>query len=134
MRALARNPVNRFPDAYTFIDALDRAATWRIPTTSTSNPKRRRSGPGSSQSLFVVLLALAIIGLTRSNTVDVPDVTGNRLDTISLLRDDGYSVSEFKHVNRPVQRDVVLEAEPLQETDRDCAVLGWFCSKPDVQR
>ncbi len=33
----------------------------------------------------------------------------------------------------PDQRDVVLEQNPSGETDRDCALLGWFCSKPDVQ-
>ena len=131
MRALARNPVNRFPDAYTFIDALDQAMAH--PDVVYVEPEKK-IWPWLLAVLFVVLLALAIIGLTRSNTVDVPDVTGNRLDTaISLLRDDGYSVSEVKHVNRPVQRDVVLEQNPSGETDRDCALLGWFCSKPDVQ-
>ena len=131
MRALARNPVNRFPDAYTFIDALDQAMAH--PDAVYVEPEKK-IWPWLLAVLFVVLLALAIIGLTRSNTVDVPDVTGNRLDTaISLLRDDGYSVSEVKHVNRPVQRDVVLEQNPSGETDRDCALLGWFCSKPDVQ-
>ena len=132
MRALARNPVNRFPDAYTFIDALDQAMAH--PDVVYVEPEKKKIWPWLLAVLFVVLLALAIIGLTRSNTVDVPDVTGNRLDTaISLLRDDGYSVSEVKHVNRPVQRDVVLEQNPSGETDRDCALLGWFCSKPDVQ-
>ncbi len=132
MRALARNPVNRFPDAYTFIDALDQAMAH--PDAVYAEPEKKKIWPWLLAVLFVVLLALAIIGLTRSNTVDVPDVTGNRLDTaISLLRDDGYSVSEVKHVNRPVQRDVVLEQNPSGETDRDCALLGWFCSKPDVQ-
>ena len=132
MRALARNPVNRFPDAYTFIDALDQAMAH--PDDVYVEPEKKKIWPWLLAVLFVVLLALAIIGLTRSNTVDVPDVTGNRLDTaISLLRDDGYSVSEVKHVNRPVQRDVVLEQNPSGETDRDCALLGWFCSKPDVQ-
>ena len=132
MRALARNPVNRFPDAYTFIDALDQAMAH--PDDVYVEPEKKKIWPWLIAVLFVALLALAIIGLTRSNTVDVPDVTGNRLDTaISLLRDDGYSVSEVKHVNRPVQRDVVLEQNPSGETDRDCALLGWFCSKPDVQ-
>ena len=132
MRALARNPVNRFPDAYTFIDALDQAMAH--PDAVYVEPEEKKIWPWLLAILFVVLLALAIIGLTRSNTVDVPDVTGNRLDTaISLLRDDGYSVSEVVHVNRPVQRDVVLEQNPSGETDRDCALLGWFCSKPEVQ-
>ncbi len=113
MRALARNPVNRFPDAYTFIDALDQAMAH--PDVVYVEPEKKKIWPWLLAVLFVVLLALAIIGLTRSNTVDVPDVTGNRLDTaISLLRDDGYSVSEVKHVNRPVQRDVVLEQNPFR--------------------
>jgi len=133
MCALARQPYERFPDAYSFIAALDAAMAdpnaYVVPEEKENNWWK-----WALAILATVLLILAIVGLARSNTTDVPDVTGNDLNTaISLLRQDGFTVSGVNHVSRNAPRDRVVKQDPAGETDKDCSLVGWFCKNPEVQ-
>ena len=81
----------------------------------------------------MVRVAVAIIGLTRTNTVEVPEVTGKSLDTATrMLEKEGFAVDQVDRVARQAPVGRVVEQDPGGETDKDCSFLGWFCSNPSV--
>jgi eukaryotic-like serine/threonine-protein kinase len=155
MRALEKDPGERFQSAEAFIAALDEAMRDPGPAGGTAafaplppvvasateedeaeeeedERKRRRL-------LWAGLAAAAIVGilvglaLTRDTTTDVPEVTGTTLSVaVALLQQDGFPV-EIKHVNREAPVDEVLEQDPAAgETSLDCSFITFFCSKPEV--
>jgi eukaryotic-like serine/threonine-protein kinase len=158
MRALEKDPGQRFQSADAFIAALDAAIA--DPTAANggtaafaplppvvgtpeegereSDEKRRRWWPWALAALALLLIALLVFGLTRDTTTTVPDVTGNQLDTaITLLKEDGFGVGEVKRVEREAAANTVLEQDPAasppaEEAALECAFLGFFCSKPQV--
>jgi serine/threonine-protein kinase len=80
-----------------------------------------------------VLIGLILWGMLRSNTVEVPKVTGATLDSaVSTLNTEGFSVGEVIRVQRDAPMNRVLDQDPVGEADRDCAFFGWFCSDPKV--
>ncbi|MBK5232105.1 MAG: PASTA domain-containing protein [Thermoleophilia bacterium] len=131
MRALRKEPYERFPDAESFIDALDAAE---------SDPMAGYVEPENKSKTWVWLALLAVlIGLfvayaaTRSNTVQVPDVTGESLDrAVSKLNDEGFSVGDVDRKTQSGPSNRVLEQDPSGKADRDCTLLIFSCSDPDV--
>lgn len=129
MTALRREPRERFPDAGSFIAALDAAE---------ANPEEGESETSSKwpwvvAAVAAVLIGLILWGMLRDNTVEVPSVVGSDIDSaISKLSGDGFSVGEVDRVQRNVPINQVVNQDPVGEADRDCRLFGWFCSDPDV--
>jgi eukaryotic-like serine/threonine-protein kinase len=159
MRALEKDPGQRFQSAEAFIAALDGAAQNpgehggtaafaplpppvvdpEAATAASGDPeeeerKRRRRRWAWLAAAAVLIGALLGLALTRDTTTDVPAVTGNQLNVaIALLEQNGFKVGEVDRVQREVAVNTVLEQDPpAGEASLDCALLGFFCSKPKV--
>src|SRR3954449_494004 len=153
MRALEKEPGNRFQSADAFIAALDQAM--REPGVAQGTAAFAAVPPivavpeevppaedrGRNNWLWALLIAAIVIGLlvglllTRDTKTDVPDVTGKQLEfAISQLERKGFDVGEEKFVERQVPRNTVLEQDPLPgSAEEDCSLLSLFCSKPTVE-
>jgi eukaryotic-like serine/threonine-protein kinase len=158
MRALAKDPGERFQSADAFIAALDAALkepgvgdgtadfaalppvvavpVEEEPDEEGEDRKRRRWIAAAIAAVLIgILLGLA---LTRDTSTEVPAVTGNQLNVaIALLQQDGFSVGEVKRVEREAPANTVLEQDPAasppgDEAALDCSFLTFFCSKPEV--
>jgi len=153
MRALEKDPGQRFQNADAFIAALDAAlkapAAGGTADFAALPPAVAVSGEPVEQEprrnwLLWALAAAVVIGLlvglllTRDTSTEVPKVTGNQLNVaIALLQQDGFSVGEVKRVEREVAPNTVLEQDPAaappgDQAALDCAFLTLFCSKPEV--
>ncbi|MFA9400056.1 MAG: PASTA domain-containing protein [Acidobacteriota bacterium] len=131
LKALSRDPMDRYPDAASFIDALDAAE--REPDVVPPPEPKSKKWLWAAVALGVILALLVVYGLTRDNTVEVPRVVGSKLDNaISRLSADGFSVGAVEEVQRDVPKDQVISQDPVGETGKDCKFLGFFCSNPDV--
>jgi eukaryotic-like serine/threonine-protein kinase len=161
MRALEKEPGQRFQSADAFIAALDAAlenpragmegtaafaplppivaapAEALDPAVIEEEERRRRL-------LWAAVVAAILIGLlvgfalTRDTTTKVPGVTGNELNVaVAVLQQNGFSVGDIKRVEREAPAGEVLEqdpaaAPPANEASLDCDFLTFFCSKPQV--
>ncbi|HWW66483.1 MAG TPA: PASTA domain-containing protein [Solirubrobacterales bacterium] len=157
MRALEKDPGQRFQSADAFIAALDAALKEPGTTGGTAafaalppvvavpedeEPEEEEKRHNRRRWLLVAVAVLigALIGflLTRDDTTGVPSVTGNQLGVaISLLQQDGFSVGEVKRVENKASVNTVLEQDPLpsppaNKASLECAFLTLFCSKPKV--
>jgi beta-lactam-binding protein with PASTA domain/predicted Ser/Thr protein kinase len=158
MRALEKDPGQRFQSADAFIAALDAAlrdpaaaaggtaAFAPLPppivgpedAAAAADPeeerKRRRNRWLLLAAAAVLIGALLGFALTRDTTTDVPGVTGNQLNVaIALLEQNGFKVGDVQRVQRQVAVNTVLEQDPpAGKSSLDCAFLGFFCSKPKV--
>ena len=158
MRALEKDPGQRFQSADAFIAALDAAmkepgapgggtaAFAPLPPVVAAPAEdeveeRREEEKRWNRRWLLVLLAvllgvLAGLALTRDTSTEVPSVTGNQLSVaISLLQQDGFEVGEVDRVERDAPVNTVLEQDPgasPPDADLDCAFLSFFCSKPEV--
>jgi eukaryotic-like serine/threonine-protein kinase len=158
MRALEKEPGQRFQSADAFIAALDEAMKDPGPVCGTASfaalpPVVAPEGEAGEEEdededaerrrrrlLWAGLAAAAAIGvlvglaLTRDTDTNVPSVTGNQLNVaIALLQQDGFSVG-VTHVKRQAPVEQVLEQDPLAgRTSLDCSFLTFFCSKPKVR-
>ncbi len=149
MRALEKEPGQRFQSADAFIAAIDAAlkdpgggaehtasfaplppvvATPEEPvaegTTEEEEERRRR------RRIWMLIAAAVLIGLlagfafTRDTTTEVPDVTGNELNVaIALLQQNGFSVGDVKRVEREAPANTVLEQDPAASPPADEASL-----------
>ena len=131
MHALHREPYERFPDAETFIDALDAAEA--DPMSGYVEPEEK------SKKWMWFAAAAVLIGLliafvaTRDDSVRVPDVTGQSLDkAVSRLNAEGFSVGEVERKSQSGPSNLVLAQDPSGKTDRDCTLWVFSCSDPDV--
>jgi eukaryotic-like serine/threonine-protein kinase len=156
MRALEKDPGERFQSADAFIAALDAAlkepgpgggtaAFAPLPPVAASPEEAQAAEDGEDEDrkrrrlLWAGLAIAALVGilvglaLTRDTTTEVPEVTGSQLSVaVALLQQDGFS-AEITRVNREAPVDEVLEQDPLAgETSLDCSFLSFFCSKPKV--
>jgi serine/threonine-protein kinase len=159
MRALEKDPGERFQSADAFIAALDAAmkepgapgggtAAFAALPPVVATPaeaegeeaeeearKRRRRWIAAAVAAVVigVLLGLA---LTRSTSTEVPDVTGEqRSAATQRLERNGFSVVRVVSVERETAANVVLEQDPPAsppDAGLDCSFLTFFCSKPEV--
>ena len=159
MRALEKDPGERFQSADAFIAALDAAmkdpgvtagataafaalppvvATPEEAAADAEEERKRRSLLWGLLVAAVILGLLVGFALTRDTSTTVPEVTGNQLNVaIALLQQDGFSVGEVKRVEREAPQNTVLEQDPAASPpgDRaslDCSFLTFFCSKPEV--
>ncbi|HEX5984127.1 MAG TPA: PASTA domain-containing protein [Solirubrobacterales bacterium] len=156
MRALEKEPGQRFQNADAFIAALDAAmkdpgiaqgtqafaaappvvaAPEEIPP---EEEKRRNWWLWALLVGGVLLGILLALALTRDTTTKVPNVTGNPLGVaITLLEQDGFTVGEVVRVEREAPANEVLEQDPAasppaDQASLDCALVTFFCSKPEV--
>ncbi|HEV2858761.1 MAG TPA: Stk1 family PASTA domain-containing Ser/Thr kinase [Solirubrobacterales bacterium] len=152
MRALEKEPGNRFQSADAFIAALDQAmkepgvgagtAAFAAAPPVVAVPEEVPPVEDRERNwwLWALLVAAIVIGLlvglalTRDSKTDVPNVTGKQLEfAIAQLERKGFDVGEENFVEREVPRNTVLEQDPLPgAADEDCSFLGFFCSKPSV--
>jgi eukaryotic-like serine/threonine-protein kinase len=155
MRALEKEPGERFQSADAFIAALDEAmrdpgqgsgtaAFAPLPpvvatpeeeaAAEDEEERKRRRWLWAAVAAAVLLGILAGLALTRDTTTDVPEVTGSQLSVaVALLQQDGFSVG-VDRVNREAPVDEVLEQDPpAGDASLDCAFLSFFCSKPEVE-
>jgi beta-lactam-binding protein with PASTA domain/predicted Ser/Thr protein kinase len=156
MRALEKEPGQRFQNADAFIAALD--AAMKDPgmaqgTQAFAAPppivapveeppledERRRNWWLWALLVGAVLLGILIaLALTRDTTTRVPNVTGNQLGVaITLLEQDGFAVGEVIRVEREAPANEVLEQDPAasppaDQASLDCAFIAFFCKKPEV--
>lgn len=151
LRALAKDPAQRFTSAEAFIAALDAAerdpgadpgetaVLAPLPPVDPLEEERRK------RWLWWLLGGAVLVGLligflaTRSQTVEVPNVTnpfGTHLTLTQAraeLANEGFELAEVLRVERMVPRDTVLEQDPPPgPADRDCAFLSLFCKNPAV--
>jgi len=155
MRALEKDPGQRFQSAEAFIAALDAASRDQGPPGGTASfaplpppvvgaepalaaedaeEERRRRTWLILAVVAVLVGALLGFALTRDTTTDVPAVTGNQLGvSIALLEQNGFKVGDINRVQREVAANTVLEQDPpAGNASLDCAFLNFFCSKPKV--
>jgi serine/threonine-protein kinase len=159
MRALEKDPGERFQSADAFIAALDAAMrepgvgggtaafaplppVVAVPEEVVEDPEeeRRRRNWIVGALIAIVLGALLGLALTRDTSTQVPNVKGSQESAaIELLDQKGFSVGEIRRVERvDAPANTVLEQDPLasppaDEAALDCAVLTFFCSKPEVK-
>jgi eukaryotic-like serine/threonine-protein kinase len=161
MRALEKDPGQRFQSADAFIAALDQAmrepgAAGRGTQSFAALPPvvavegedgpdpeaaRKRKRNWWILAALVAILIGALIGLlaTRNTTTEVPNVGGRSLQRAEeILEQHGFSVNQPPiQVERKVAAGTVLEQDPTPsppgpEADESCSFLTLFCSKPGV--
>jgi eukaryotic-like serine/threonine-protein kinase len=150
MRALEKDPGERFQSADAFIAALDAAlkdpasgaggtaafaalppvvATPEEAEAEQLDPeqeerKRRRRWIAAALGAAILIGVLLGLALTRDTSTEVPGVTGNQLNVaIALLQQDGFSVGEVKRVEREAAPNTVLEQDPAASPPADEAAL-----------
>ena len=147
MRALEKEPGQRFQSADAFIAAIDAAlkdpgggagntaafaplppvvAVPEEPVAEGIDPEDE--GRKRRRRIWMLVAAAVLIGLlvgfalTRDTTTEVPNVTGNQLNVaIALLQQDGFSVGDVKRVEREAPANEVQEQEPLPSPPSDQA-------------
>jgi eukaryotic-like serine/threonine-protein kinase len=140
MRALEKDPGQRFQSAEAFIAALDAAlvdpsaagggtaAFAPLPPAVVAADDAAAAEAGDDEEkarrkrrrlIWALVAAAVLIGallgfaLTRDTTTEVPSVTGNQLNVaISLLEQNGFKVGDVKRVQRDVAAGTVLEQDP----------------------
>jgi serine/threonine-protein kinase len=159
MRALEKDPGQRFQSADAFIAALDQAmrepgGAGRGTTSFAALPpvvapveeedpeaarKRRRNWWIIAALVAILLGALIGLLLTRDTSTPVPSVEGRSLQRAEeILEQRGFTVNQPPiTVHREVEAGTVLEQDPTpsppgREADEDCSFLTLFCSKPSV--
>jgi eukaryotic-like serine/threonine-protein kinase len=152
MRALEKDPGQRFQSADAFIAALDQAmrepgggggtAAFAAapPVVATAEEAPPEEDRRRNNWLWALLVAAIVIGLligllaTRDTKTDVPNVTGKQLEfAIAQLERKGFDVGAEKFVERQAPKNTVLEQDPLPgSAEEDCSFITLFCSKPTV--
>jgi eukaryotic-like serine/threonine-protein kinase len=158
MRALEKEPGERFQSADAFITALDNAlkdpgapgrdtaAFAPLPPVVAAPEEAEAAEPEEEDErrkrrlFWGIVVAAAVLGIligllaTRDTNTRVPSVTGNPLNVaIALLGQEGFSVGTINRVEREAPRNEVLEQDPVAgKTSLDCSFLTLFCSKPKL--
>jgi eukaryotic-like serine/threonine-protein kinase len=162
MRALEKDPGQRFQSADAFIAALDQAM--REPgnagrgTTSfaalppvVAEPGEEVEDPEAARkrrrnwwilAALVAILIGAVVGIFASRstpTTNVPNVHGRNLQRAEeILEQRGFTVNQPPiQVHRQVEAGTVLEQDPgasppSRQAEENCSFLTLFCSKPAV--
>jgi serine/threonine protein kinase len=162
MRALEKDPGQRFQSADAFIAALDQAMrepggagrgttsfaalppVVAVPVEGEEDPeeKRKRRRNWWILAALVAILIGALIGIfaSRGNpTTAVPSVKGRSLQRAEeILEQRGFTVNQPpQEVHRQIAPGTVLEQDPApappgNEAEEHCSFLTLFCSKPGV--
>jgi eukaryotic-like serine/threonine-protein kinase len=161
MRALEKDPGQRFQSADAFIAALDQAMrepgnAGRGTTSFAALPpvvapidegqedpdaaRKRRRNWWILAALVAILIG-AVIGilLSRDTSTGVPSVEGRSLQRAEeILEQHGFTINQPPiQVERQIQAGTVLEQDPTpsppgRKAEEDCSFLTLFCSKPAV--
>jgi eukaryotic-like serine/threonine-protein kinase len=150
MRALAKEPGERFQNADAFIAALEQAmrepgvgsgtaAFAALPPVVAEEGEAEEEEGSNRKWLWIGLAVAAVVGvligllLTRDTSTSVPNVTGKQNEfAISQLERQGFKAEE-KKVENQAPENTVLEQDPLPgNADEDCSFLTLFCSKPTI--
>jgi serine/threonine protein kinase len=159
MRALEKDPGQRFQSADAFIAALDQAMrdpggagrgttsfaalppVVAVPEEEQEDPdaarKRRRRWWIVAALVAIILGALIGILLSRDTSTDVPSVQGRSLQRAEeILEQHGFTVNQPPiQVERAIEAGTVLEQDPRPsppKAEENCSFLTLFCSKPAV--
>jgi eukaryotic-like serine/threonine-protein kinase len=158
MRALEKDPGQRFQSADAFIAALDQAmrdpgGAGRGTTSFAALPpvvavpveeedpdeaRRRRRNWWILAALVAILIgALVGILLSQDTSTDVPNVHGRSLQRAEeILEQRGFTIKQPPiEVHREVEPGTVLEQDPRPsppQAEEDCSFFTLFCSKPAV--
>jgi serine/threonine-protein kinase len=159
MRALEKDPGQRFQSADAFIAALDQAmrepgGAGRGTTSFAALPpvvapvgeededpeaaRRRRRNWWIVAALVAILIgALVGILLSRDTTTSVPSVQGRSLQRAEeILEQRGFTVNQPPiQVHKEIEAGTVLEQDPRPsppDAEEDCSFLTLFCSKPAI--
>ncbi len=161
MRALEKDPGQRFQSADAFIAALDQAMrepggagrgtqSFAALPPVVAEPGEEGEDPEAARKrrrnwwilgALVAILIGALIGilLSRDTTTTVPSVEGRSLQRAEeILEQRGFTINQPpKQVHREVEPGTVLEQDPLpsppgREAEEECSFLTLFCSKPAV--
>ena len=150
MRALEKEPGQRFQSADAFIAALDAAmkdpsggrgstaafaplppvvATPEEAAAEELDPEEERARR-RRRRIWLLIGAAVLIGLligfalTRDTSTEVPDVTGSPESTaITLLREDGFGIEGIRRVEREAPANTVLEQDPAASPPGEQAAL-----------
>ncbi len=161
MRALEKDPGQRFQSADAFIAALDAAmkepgapgggtAAFAPLPPVVATPeeaqaeemdaaeeaeRKRRKRIWIAVAVAVLLGALAGFIATRETTTYVPNVTGSpKYLAETRLEAQGFTVSKVTIVRRDAAAETVLEQDPLPgRTSLECSLFTLFCSKPSIE-
>lgn len=160
MRALEKDPGQRFQSADAFIAALDQAMREPggagrgtqsfaalppvvAPEGEDEDPaaaRKRRRNRWIIGALAAILIG-ALIGLllSRDTSTTVPSVEGRSLQRAEeILEQRGFTVNQPPiQVERQIEAGTVLEQDPLpsppgNKAEENCGFLTLFCSKPSV--
>jgi serine/threonine-protein kinase len=150
MRALAKEPGERFQNADAFIAALEQAlrepgvdggtaAFAALPPVVAEEGLAEEEKESNRKWLWIGLAIAAIVGvligllLTRDTSTNVPNVTGKQVERAEAqLENNGFKF-EQRQVENEAPAQTVLEQDPLPgSADEDCSFLTLFCSKPTV--
>jgi beta-lactam-binding protein with PASTA domain/predicted Ser/Thr protein kinase len=138
LRALAKDPANRFASAQEFSNALDAAEADPVGAVSDTamfgavtvppdeaeaaeeeERRRRRRRWIIAGVLLALLAAVAIFALTRPDRVNVPSVLDRDVDRAELvLEEAGFEVA-VDPVASTAERDTVLEQDPRAGEEAD---------------
>jgi serine/threonine-protein kinase len=160
MRALEKDPGQRFQSADAFIAALDQAmrdpgGAGRGTQSFAALPpvvaaegegedpeaarKRRRNWWILGALVAILIGALLGILLSRDTSTTVPSVEGRSLQRAEeILEQHGFTVNQPPiRVERQIEAGTVLEQDPLPsppaaKAEENCSFLTLFCSKPAV--
>jgi serine/threonine protein kinase len=154
MRALEKDPGQRFQSADAFIAALDQAmrdpgGVGRGTTSFAALPPviavpEEDEDPGRRRNWWILaalvaILIGAVIGilLSQDTSTEVPSVQGRSLQRAEeILEQRGFTVKQPPiQVHKQVEPGTVLEQDPRPsppEAEEDCSFLTLFCSKPAV--
>ena len=84
--------------------------------------RRRRRLLWAAAAIAALIVALLIWNFTRDTSTDVPNVTGDQLNTaIALLQQDGFDVGEVNRVQRQTARTRSSSRTPRPVTPRSAA-------------
>ena len=128
LRALRKDPDERYPDADAFIEALERALAGYVePAVDQAavleEEDRRRWGRIATIAIVVLALAALAVGaylLLAPEQTKVPDVIGKRTDAATkLLQDHGFEVEIVPIQSDTVAEDRVAGQNPKQGTEAD---------------
>ncbi len=160
MRALAKEPGERFQSADAFIAALDAALkdpgsgdgtadfaalppVVAVPVEAEEEDPdesaRKRRNRWIAAAIAAVVIGILIgLAATRDTTTEVPDVTGEmRSAATQRLERNGFTVAKIVYVERNTAPNEVQEQDPAasppaNQAELDCSFLSFFCSKPKV--
>jgi eukaryotic-like serine/threonine-protein kinase len=161
MRALEKDPGQRFQSADAFIAALDQAmrdpgggrgtqSFAALPPVVAPPVEEGEEDPEAARrrrrnrwiiAALVAILIGALIGvlLSRDTSTDVPSVEGRNLQRAEeILEQHGFSINQPPiKVERSIEAGTVLEQDPTpsppgRKAEEDCSFLTLFCSKPAV--